>query len=330
MKKFFSILLSILFAICLFITLLLSIVRFNLNYSTITKLASELIKPVSAAPAPVDDGLFHPEDRIVSYAAYEIDENAFANFDMSSIDLSNMDINEIVQAYLDNNDIDVDPAFVAEVLASDDVAQMIDTYADEIINYMTGASDELHIDSEQLTKVVNNVIDKYEDTTGEVVDRTGLDEAIAHNVENMLPELTATLDTAKEENAETFTALKIVNTILSVKVFVLAIAVCVVLALIIFLINMNIFVCFKYISIPSIVVGLILFIAAIVTNGLIPSILKNLIIAEGLPLAIYDVAITYISKILFQLKVYGIAATLLGVILCVFGFKLGKKTTAAA
>jgi hypothetical protein len=329
MKKFFSVLLSIIFAICLFATIILGIARANLSTSKITELASQIFK-ISKAPVIQfeDDGLFHPEQKVITYAQFNPED--FGNFDISSLDLSNMDINQIVQSYLEEYEIDVDPEVVAEILASPEITQTVSQYADEIINYMTGESDEINIDPEQLTKVVNTAIDKYEAATGEVVDRSGLDEAISENVEAMVPELTATLDTAKEENAEAFEILKKVNFWLSLKIFILAICVCAVLALVIFLINMNIFVCFKYISIPSIVVGLILFIAAIVTNGLIPSILKDLIIAEGLPLAIYDVAITYISKILFQLKVYGIAATLLGVILCVFGFKLGKKTTAAA
>ncbi len=324
MKKFFSILLSIIFALCLLATLLLGVVRNNFSVSKITELVGQVFK---TAQAPViqfeDDGLFYPEQKVVTLAQFEGYD--LGDFDMSSIDLANMDVNSIVQSYLEANEIDVDPAVVAEILASPNITETVNQYADEIINYMTGASDEINIEPEQLTKVVNKAIDKYEEKTGEVIDRTGLDEAISTNVEAMVPELTATLDSAKEENAEVFEAIKIVNTILSLKVFIIAIAVCVVLALIVFLINMNIFVCFKYISIPAIIDGLLIFIAAIVAAGIVPSILQGVIADNGLPSAIYDIVIVYLTTVFFQLKICGIVTTILGVILCVLGFMLGKK-----
>ncbi|MBO4533576.1 MAG: hypothetical protein J5726_07775 [Treponema sp.] len=329
MKKFFSVLLSILFALCLLATLVLSVARNNFNTSTITELAGQIFK-ISKAPAIQfeDDGLFHPEQKIITQAQFNPSD--YGDFDLSSIDLTNMDVNAIVQSYLEANEIDVDPQVVTQILASPEITQTVSQYADEIINYMTGTSDEINIDPSQLTKVVNTAIDKYEEATGEVVDRTGLDQAISQNVEAMVPELTATLDTAKEENAEAFDILKKVNFWLSTKIFVLAICVCVVLALIIFLINMNIFVCFKFISIPAIIDGFILFIAALVARGIIPSILQSVIADNALPQAVYDIAITYISKILFQIKLYGIITTILGVILCVLGFTLGKKKAVAA
>ena len=324
MKKAFSIILSIIFTICLLATMLLGVVRNNFSVSKITEMVSQIFK---TAQAPViqyeDNGLFYPEQKVITLAQFEGYD--LGDFDLSSIDLTNMDVNSIVQSYLEANDIDVDPAVVTEILASPDITETVNQYADQIINYMTGASDEINIEPEQLTKVVNKAIDKYEEKTGEVIDRSGLDVAISTNVEAMVPELTATLDSAKEENAQVFEAIKIVNTILSLKVFIIALVVCFVLALIIFLINMNIFVCFKYISIPAIIDGLILFIGALVAAGMVPSILKGLIADNGLPAAIYDLVIVYLNKVFLQLKVCGIVATILGVILCVFGFMLGKK-----
>ncbi len=327
MKKFFSVLLSIIFALCLLATLLLSVVRFNFNTSTITEFATQIFK---VGKTPVieyeDDGLFHPDQKIITYAQFSPDD--FADFDLSSIDLTNMDINEIVQSYLAENDIDVEPEVVAQILSSPEIKETVNQYADEIINYMTGESEELNIDPAQLTKVVNTAIDKYEAATGEVVDRSGLDEAISSNVEAMVPELTATLDSAKEENTEAFDILKKVNFWLSLKIYILAICVCVVLALVIFLINMNIFVCFKFISIPAIVDGLIIFIAALVARGLIPSVLSQVIKVNELPAAVFDIAMSFIQTVLFQLKICGIVSTVLGVILCVLGFKLGKNKPA--
>ncbi len=327
MKKFFSVLLSIIFAICLFATIILGIARANLSTSKITELAGQIFK-ISKAPVIQfeDDGLFHPEQKVITYAQFNPED--FGNFDISSLDLSNMDINQIVQSYLEEYEIDVDPEVVAEILASPEITQTVSQYADEIINYMTGESDEINIDPEQLTKVVNTAIDKYEAATGEVVDRSGLDEAISENVEAMVPELTATLDTAKEENAEAFEILKKVNFWLSLKIFILAICVCAVLALVIFLINMNIFVCFKFISIPAIVDGLIIFIAALVARGIAPAVLSQSINEYGLPAAVFEIAMSFVKTIVFQLKICGIVSTILGVILCVLGFKLGKSKPA--
>ena len=327
MKKFFSILLSIIFALCLLATLVLSVVRFNFNTSTITEFATQIFK-VSKAPVIEyeDDGLFHPDQKIITYAQYNPDD--FADFDLSSIDLTNMDINEIVQSYLDANDIDVEPEVISEILASPEITETVSQYADEIINYMTGASDELNIDPVQLTKVVNTAIDKYEEATGEVVDRTGLEEAISESVEEMVPELTATLDTAKEENAEAFEILRKVNIVLSVKVFIIAISVCVVLSLIIFLINMNVFVWFKYISVPAIVDGLLIFIATLVAKGIVPGILLAAITDAGLGDSVYSLIWKFVFAILKKFEVCGIVTTLIGVVLLCLGATLGKKKSA--
>lgn len=329
MKKFFSVLLSIIFAICLFATIILGIARANLSTSKITELAGQFFK-ISKAPVIQfeDDGLFYPEQKLITYAQFNPED--FGDFDLSSIDLTNMDINEIVQSYLAENDIDVEPEVVAQILSSPEIKETVNQYADEIMNYMTGTSDELNIDPARLTKVVNTAIDKYEAATGELVDRSGLDEAISSNVEAMVPELTATLDSAKEENAEAFDILKKVYFWLSLKIFILAICVCVVLALVIFLINMNIFLCFKFISIPAIVDGLIIFIAALVARGLIPSVLSQVIKVNELPAAVFDIAMSFIQTVLYQLKICGIVSTILGVILCVLGFTLTKKKAVAA
>lgn len=78
-----------------------------------------------------------------------------------------MDINEIVQQYLDAANLDVEPEFVAEILASPEITQAVEKYSTEIINYMTGTSEELNIDPAEITKVINVSIDKYEAATGE-------------------------------------------------------------------------------------------------------------------------------------------------------------------
>ena len=101
MKKIFSILLSIIFAICLFCTLLLAVVRTDFSYSAITKIAGEILKPVSKAE-PVNDGLFYPGDVKITLAAYEeYGDFDFSQLDLSSVDMTNLDVNELVETYLE-------------------------------------------------------------------------------------------------------------------------------------------------------------------------------------------------------------------------------------
>ncbi|MBQ6029225.1 MAG: hypothetical protein IJL24_06860 [Treponema sp.] len=234
MKKFFSVLFSIIFAVCLFATLLLAVVRANFSYSAITKIASEILKPVSKAPVN-DDGLFHPGDAkcaLVQYGGFDL-----SSVDLSSVDFANLDVNALVGQYLEAAGVDVEPEFVAEVLASPDFSDFVDKYAGEVVNYMTGATAELSIDPADVKKIMNKSIDMYEKHTGQVVDRSGLDKAIETNVASMKTEITAALDTAKEENAKALAALKIVDFILSMKFFLICVGVCAFIALVIFLIN---------------------------------------------------------------------------------------------
>lgn len=329
MKKFCSILLSIIFAIAFLGTALLGIVRKDFSYSAITKMAGEVLKPVSKIE-PVNDGLFHPGDVKYSLAGYE-DFGDYGDFDISaldldSIDFTNLDVNELVETYLEAAGVDVEPEFIAEVLASPEVSDFVDKYAGEVVSYMTGSSTELKIDADDIKKVMNKSFDMYEEHTGEVIDRTGLDEAIEANIEVAQTELTAALDTAKEENAEAFETLKYVELILSLKVFLICIGVCVLLALIIFLINRNIFSWLVYVFMPVFIDGVLIFIAALVAQGIAPGLLKAAIADAGLPKGVFEGVWSYISTVLAHLKICGIISAVCGTALCVTGVALGKKT----
>ena len=326
MKKFFSVLLSIIFAICLLFTLLLSVVRFNFSYSSITKMFSEMMKPVAAAPV-VEDGLFHQGDIQYTLAGYE-DYGDFdlSSIDLSSIDLTNMDVNAIVETYLEAAGVEVEPEFVAEVLASPDVSQFVDKYVGEVVDYMTGATEELSINPDDIMNVINKSLDMYEEHTGEVVDRSGMKEVIESSVVEAKAQIEESLDQVKEENAETLSYLKKVDLLLSLKIFLLCIGVCVILALLILLINRNIFVWLKYVFLPCFIDGLILFIIALVAGGILPGILQTVISDNQLPKGVYEGIWSIVSKLLSQMKLYGIISTILGVALFVLGVTLDKKT----
>ena len=329
MRKFFSVLLSILLAVCFLITALLGIVRTDFSYSAITKMAGEILKPVSKIE-PVNDGLFHPGDVKYSLAAYE-DYGDFdiSALDLSSVDFTNLDVNELVQTYLDAAGVEVEPEFIAEVLASPDVSEFVDKYAGEVVSYMTGSSSELKIDAADIQKVMNKSLDMYEEHTGEVVDRTGLDQAIEENVALAQTELTAALDTAKEENADALAALKYVELALSLKVFLACIGLCVLLALIILLINRNVFSWFVYVFIPVFVDGILIFVAACTVQGVAPGLLSAALTEAGMPKGLYEGIWSYISTVLSHLKVCGIVCAVGGTVFWATGIALGKKTKKA-
>ncbi len=329
MRKFFSVLLSILFAVSFLITALLGIVRTDFSYSAITKMAGEILKPVSKIE-PVNDGLFHPGDVKYSLAAYE-DYGDFdiSALDLSSIDFTNLDVNELVQTYLDAAGVEVEPEFIAEVLASPDVSEFVDKYAGEVVSYMTGSSSELKIDAADIQKVMNKSLDMYEEHTGEVVDRTGLDQVIEENVAIAQTEITAALDTAKEENADALAALKYVELILSLKVFLACIGLCVLLALIILLINRNIFSWLVFVFIPVFVDGILIFVAACTAQGVAPGLLSAALTEAGIPKGVYEGIWSYISTVLSHLKVCGIVCAVGGTVFWATGIALGKKSKKA-
>ena len=332
MKKFFSVLLSIIFAVCLLGTLLLAVVRFNFSYSSITKMVSEMMKPVAAAPV-VDDGLFHPGDVKITLAGYEeygdYGDFDFSSFDFSSIDMTNLDVNEIVGSYLEMAGVEVEPEFIAEVLASPDVSEFVDKYVGEIVDYMTGATEELTINSDDILNVVNKSIDMYEEHTGEVVDRSGMKEAIETSVAEAQVQITESLDQVKEENAEALSYLKIVDFVLSLKLFLICVGVCLILAGIIILINLNIFVSLEYIFLPCFIDGLLIFIAALVAGGVVPGIIKLMLSEYQLPGGVYEGIWSIVSKLISQMKIYGAVSAILGIALFVLGVALGKKKAAA-
>ena len=329
MRKFFSVLLSILFAVCFLITALLGIVRKDFSYSAITKMAGEILKPVSKIE-PVNDGLFHPGDVRYSLAAYE-DYGDFdiSALDLSSVDFTNLDVNELVQTYLDAAGVEVEPEFIAEVLASPEVSDFVDKYAGEVVSYMTGSSSELKIDAADISKVMNKSLDMYEEHTGEVVDRTGLDQAIEESVALAQTEITAALDTAKEENADALAALKYVELILSLKIFLVCIGVCVLLALILFLINRNVFSWLVFIFIPVFIDGILIFVAACVAQGVAPGLLSEALTDAGMPKGLYEGIWSYISIVLSHLKICGIVCAVGGTVFWATGIALGKKTKKA-
>ena len=328
MKKIISVIISIIFTVCLMFTLLLSVVRVDFSFSSLTKIAGEILKPVSKASA-VKDGLFHPEDIQFSLADYDYGDFDMSDLNLDGIDFTNLDVNELVQSYLDAAGVEVEPEFIAEVLASPEVSEFVDKYAGEVISYVTGSSEELKINPDDIKKVMNKSLDMYEVHTGEVVDRSGLDKAIEENVVVMQTEITAALDNAKEENAEVLGLLKKVEFFLSSRFYMICIGICVLFVLILFLLKKSVFSWLQFVFLPFFIDGIIIFIAVCCAQGILPGYLSAAFKDAGLPGGVYEGIWAYLTKFLIHLKICGALCAAAGIAFWTLCFSLGRKTAAA-
>lgn len=319
MKKFFSILLSIIFALVLLVTFLFNIVRVNVTPSKIMDLGASMVNALAMIQNN-DTGLFYTDQKIITPAGYQIE-----GMDIE-IDLNNLDLGELIQEIAKENgyDFTIDEELIADILSDPETKDLVDNVMNQAVEYMAGKTDTIDLNPDKIESVVTKSIKKIEEKTGEEIeyDAAELKANIASGVEEALPSVTETLDIVKEENsAELDSVLKILD-FLSVKYLVIMIAMLVVLAAIIFVINMNIFALFRYISIPSIVVGIIFIILGLM-SGVVNSVVADVLKADFESL-IKPVSVL-VSAIFHQFLTYGIFAFVPGVALCVVGFINNKK-----
>ena len=319
MKKFFSILLSIIFALVLLVTFLFNIVRVNVTPSKIMDLGASMVNALAMIQNN-DTGLFYTDQKIITPAGYQIE-----GMDIE-IDLNNLDLGELIQEIAKENgyDFTIDEELIADILSDPETKDLVDNVMNQAVEYMAGKTDTIDLNPDKIESVVTKSIKKIEEKTGEKIeyDAAELKANIASGVEEALPSVTETLDIVKEENsAELDSVLKILD-FLSVKYLVIMIAMLVVLAAIIFVINMNIFALFRYISIPSIVVGIIFIILGLM-SGVVNSVVADVLKADFESL-IKPVSVL-VSAIFHQFLIYGIFAFVPGVALCVVGFINNKK-----
>ena len=314
MKKFLSVLLSIIFALVLFVTLCFNIVRVNVTPSKIMDLGASMINSMALAPS-YDDGLFHPDQKVLSNAGYDI-----GGMDID-FDLNNLDIGEIVQQIVEANgyDFTVDEELIADILSDSETKDLVDTVMNQAVDYMAGKTDTIELNPDKIESVVVKSIKKIEDKTGEKIeyDPAELKAEIAAGVEEALPAVTEALDEVKEENgAELGMVLKALD-FLSIKYLFIFIGVLIVLAALIFVLNMNVFALFRYISIPAIVVGVIYVVFGLLGNtatAIIVNLLKNDYESLIAPVTVL------VSTIFRQFLLNGISSFVPGVVLCVVGF----------
>lgn len=321
MKKALSILLSICLFFTLLVTMSLGIVRANINGDAISKLLSDVVKggSVSMIEFP-DNGLYYPENG---------NHIVLSDFDISDLgidvsDLNSLDVNQIIKNISEEYDVAITEDIIAEIVSSPEAVDFLSKYTEEIVDYVTGKTTEFNVDPEDVKKVANSSISIYEKATGEVIDRTGLDENIEASVSEASVSITQGLDEAKEEMGENLIVLQKVNLLLGVKFFIILICACVGIILLILLLNLRKIGSFlKFVAVPSLIDGILFLCAGLsVTFGItvIASALNEL-----LPSSIINAVLNYIRSIVQSCVVLGLIITVVAVALLVVGIILGKK-----
>ncbi len=326
MKKVFSVILALLFGIMLLATLCLGIVQKYVSFQTIIDLSKELTKAtITEAPST---GLYHPGKSIVVPTQYTIDTSGFdpSQIDLSSFSSESFDIDSLIGQFA--GDADIDYEFVGKILEDEDTVVFIDYFFAELFEYETGFTSELNFDVKKIETFVNKTIDKYEEYSGETVDRTGLSETILTTVEMTVPEIAAALDENKKENQASFEAFLPVIKILQPETLWCAIGICVVLILLILLINRNVAAWLKCIGLPAIIVGLILFVAVLIAFAIIPDA-STLAILTGIPASFSSPVMSLVTMILMTFRSTGILTAITGIALLVAGCIMGKKNATA-
>ncbi len=278
-----------------------------------------MIHSMSLAPS-YDDGLFHPDQKIIKTAGYDIDG---MNIDF---DLNNLDIGNIVQQLVEANgyDFKVDDELIADILSDPETKDLVDTVMNQAVDYIAGKSETLYLNPDKVESVVIKSIKKIENKTGQKIDYdpAELKAEISSGIKEAIPSVTQALDEAKEENgAELEMVLKALD-FLSIKYLFVFIAILVLLALLIFVLNMNIFTLFRYIAIPSVAVGLLLVIAGSLGNVAV-SIATEFLKSD------YALLVGPVSVLIFtifrQILLSGICSAVPGIALCVVGFVKKSK-----
>lgn len=313
MKRFFSIILSVLFFIALGFTLLFNVLRLNLNSDAILDLGKEVLLPeVNFSQVQKNNsGVFYPENKILKNAEY----------DYSQMDLSSIDLSQIAQSYADEYGLDIqfDNEMIKEVIDSPKVNNLLENYVDEIISYVSGKSENLNIDSAELEAAMEDAIEICEKKSGKKIDYKPeeLKDAIDEGIKEAVPEVQKSLDDVKKNNQEVISAIEKLLNVFSVKNLLLLILVLVVIAAGLFGINREVLMTLKYISITAVSDGVLLLIAGLfsgVITALIVSFLPSDAVTAGITVG------KIVHRICKGFIVSGIVTIVLGTVLCFVGF----------
>ena len=320
MKKIISILLSIIFALLLFVTLLFNTIRTNVTPSKIMDLGANMLNSMAQAPVH-NNGLFYPGQKIITTAGYEI------NGVEIDIDLNNLDIGQIAQQFAQASgyDIEIDEELIADILSDPEAKALVDDVMNQAVDYISGKSETLNLNPEKVESVVVKSIKKIEEKTGQKIeyDPQELKEGLATGISEALPAVTESLDEVKEENgAEIQTVLTILD-LFTIKYLIILLIALVVIAALIFVTNMNIFATFRYISISALIIGIIYIIAGCLEGTILSKIIELIKYDYESLVAPITVLVSTIFK---QLLLNGIFTTIPAVAIGIIGFIPKQKS----
>ena len=152
-----------------------------------------------------------------------------------------ININEVLDS---SGDIDVKELTdviekIDEYADMDEVYKEFGNFTSQILKYSLGTIDD--IETKELKKVIKKAVKKYEAKTGESIDLDALDDSIDEEVKNLKKELKEERKSSMNSSDESERiAFKILRTALDDKLFYGLIIGIVVIAAIIFLINMSV------------------------------------------------------------------------------------------
>lgn len=268
MKKFISVLLSILSGLFLFCFLICFNIKNNFNFSD---LIDSVSKSNNYVTKKTSSGFFYPEDKIIIQAQYSPD----------------LDLYGIISQQLKDQDIEVDDVFVKEIFEDTDVKNILNDFFDDYLAFATGESSDFKIDEMKIKKTVNKIIDKYEDYYDTNIDR----ESFVQEFDEVLPQVLTEIEEEVKEGAvelrdENTEFLKLYRFFTGNTLWIIFVVLIIISILLIAIISKSLKTTLFGTGIPAIVVGLLVILAGIailslkgfVLNMFIDYINQNLII----------------------------------------------------
>lgn len=267
MKKTLSAIFSILFAFSLLTSLFLLVIKKNVNEKTIMDLLSN------------DNLSYQYNDTYLgNSSSVSLMSNTYTSIDSN-------EINKVVK--FDNLDDDL----IKEILDDKEINDFVEKYYNEIINYMTGKTEQFKFDRDKVDDIIDKVITKYEEKTGEVVDRDDINKEISSAITD--------IEDAVVKVKESGPAIKFVAKLFGNTMLYISIGLTFLFALCIFISNRSITVTLKYLSIPAIIVGVILLILGLIISIIDINEIQNVL-----------------NSLSSDFKLYGIISFAIGIICC--------------
>lgn len=224
-------------------------------------------------------------------------------------------VNDVYQAsyveHVDDNDLER----IKKILTAPDNSYFVNKYAKEIVRYFTSSNTNLQIDSNDIKDFLIPIY--------------GRGFKLDHSVDKVISTFTNDLENLKNEHPNAF-----VEELVFWYINIFLIAVCVLLAVILLVINKNVFAMFRFLSIPAIVDGiLIIILANICADSFLTKIYNYFwdynvwnmtTLTEFYADAdakLYILRVYVVNWLLKKISISGLITALCGLVLYLLGFK---------